>query len=90
MHDFVDAQQMHKDNPTTFDAPSQQELDDLKVEDTVKLSLNCERFWVEITAINGETLKGRIANDLVFDQPFKCDDIIKFRKNHIYNIYEDL
>lgn len=89
MYDFIDAQQMAKDHPDTFEAPTQQELKTLKVGQYAKVCLNDERFWVEVVKIGpANRVSGRIDNDLICDQPFKCDDVITFRKCHIYNILD--
>jgi hypothetical protein len=86
MYNFTDAQDMHIKYPDKFYAPSIDELDKIKVKDFIKVCHNSERFWIEIIEINGKVIKGRIDNDLVAEQPFKCDDIIECEKQHIYNI----
>ena len=80
---FIDAQ---KKRSSTFWAPGTKELEDLKVGHFVKVCDNEERFWIEITKINKDKLEGRVDNDLVYTHPFKCDDIVKFEKRHIYDI----
>ena len=88
---FVDAQQMHKEHPDTFDVPSQDELDNLKIDDSVKVCANhAERFWVTITEINGEKITGLIDNDLLYTNThgLKFQDIITFFKCHIYDIWQ--
>lgn len=85
--DFVDAQQMHKDNPETFDAPSPEELNNLKIDDIVKICYgNKERFWVKIIEITGDDIKGEVDNDLIFVK-LKYKDIVSFDKKNIYSIY---
>jgi hypothetical protein len=86
MHSFSDAQNMHLKHPSDFWAPSLEELDEIKKSDFVKICNNNERFWIEVTEVNGNIIKGRIDNDLVREQPFKCDDIIECEKRHIYQI----
>ena len=89
MYEFVDAQQMAKDYPDTFEAPTEKELKNLKVGQYVKVSHNGERFWVEVVKVGiTDRMTGRIDNDLVCEQPFECDDVINFRKCHIYNILD--
>jgi hypothetical protein len=46
--EFVDAQQMHIENPSTFEAPSKEELDNLKKGDSVKVCAAGERFWCTV------------------------------------------
>jgi hypothetical protein len=75
---------MHKKHPDTFEAPTKEELDALKVGNIVKVSHNNERFWVTITAIDKDIITGKVDNVLIRPQPFKYGDIIKFKKHHIY------
>jgi hypothetical protein len=91
--EFANAQEMHKLYPDTFWAPSQEELDNVKVGDTVKVCAKVcaeqnrrtlERFWVKITKINGEILKGEVSNVLV-DIDLKLDEEITFKKENIYD-----
>lgn len=93
MHKFTNAQAMHKKHPDTFEAPTKEELDALKVGNIVKVSHHNERFWVTITAIDKDIITidkdiitGKVDNVLIRPQPFKYGDIIKFKKHHIYSI----
>lgn len=85
---FEDAQQMQKDNPTTFYAPSQQELEKLTVNDLAKVCVQGERFWCIIKQINDQHITGEINNDLVFTHKHGLSDtdVIEFEKKNIYNI----
>lgn len=87
---FINAQQMHRKHPQTFYAPSPQELNALKVGDSVKVCTADERFWVTLTQI-GQTLTGTVDNDLVNTNihGLKLGDTVQFNREHIYNIYED-
>jgi len=89
MTKFIDAQQMHKDNPDTFWAPNQEELDALRPGQYVKICENRERFWVELEEVDGEKLVGRIDNDLVMEHSFKYNDIIKFEKKNVMGIISE-
>lgn len=84
---FVNAQEMHKKYPDTFEAPTKKEMDAQKVGNSVKVCHNDERFWVTITAIKGNTIKGTVDNDLYRSHPFKYGDIIEFKKYNIFHIY---
>ena len=59
---FIDAQEMEKLHPDTFEAPLQSRLDEIIIHDTVKICNGQERFWVIITEINDQKLKGLIDN----------------------------
>lgn len=82
------AQEMHFLHPSTFDAPSYAELQKIKVGNYAKISVGRERFWTQITEIDGDKLKGKIANDLVLTEEhgYKCDDMIEFKLENIYQI----
>lgn len=86
---FVDAQEMHKKHPQTFDAPSREDLTDLKLGDIVKMCANeKERFWTIITAIKGNKITASADNKLVHNFGFNLGDIIEFEKKNIYDIYK--
>jgi formylmethanofuran dehydrogenase subunit C len=87
MFKFINAQEMHKKHPDTFEAPTKEELNAITLNNSVKVCHNDERFWVTVTAINKDIVTGTIDNDLVCRQPFKFGDEIKFKKHHIYSIY---
>lgn len=85
-HDFADAQEMHRANPITFEAPTQEELDALVPEMFVKVCAGRERFWAIIQKIEGDKITAIIDNILV------CSDLhglyfrdeIEFEKRHVY------
>jgi len=88
MIQLVDAQAMAKAHPKTFEAPDANELEAVKVGDSVKVCINNkERLWVEVTEINGGQLKGRIDNCPVFIDEVDFGDTINFRKENIYDIF---
>lgn len=91
---FNDAQEMAIKYPKTFEAPTKEDLDNLKVGDFVKVSVvvpnrtdgmpESERFWTEITSIENDVIKAKVSNDLL------CVDLlyqeeISFNKKHIYS-----
>ena len=53
---FIDAQEQHKQSPESFDAPSNEELDNLKKGDTVKVCNGKERFWTIILSITKDKI----------------------------------
>ena len=47
---LTDVTKRHQENPDTFEIPSQEEIDNLRVQDYCKVILNDkERIWVQIT-----------------------------------------
>jgi len=53
--------------------------------DVVKIRDTGERFWVKITYINGNKIRGNVENILVNTHDFKFGDNIEFEK---YDILE--
>ena len=84
MHKFIDAQEMAKKYPDTFEAPTLEELSKIKQDDFVKVCLNDERFWVKVIEIHEDEIIGEVDNRLLEVQPFNMHDIIAFKKEHIY------
>ena len=87
---FVDAQEMHRMYPTTFEVPTEEELSSLKYNDFVKICNIRERFWIQIESINHATgdILGRIDNDLVVTSDYNLGDIVAIQKLHIYQIID--
>ena len=84
---YINAQEMASHNPDTFAVPP---LEDLRVMlETgcfVKVSTGGERFWVELTSIDGDVLYGRLDNDLTRTgtHGLECDDLVGFRMENVY------
>ena len=90
--DFVNAQEMATKHPETFEAPTTEELDNIFVGDTVKVSVLGERFWCEVVEVNSEVIKARVDNDLIFtdEHGIRYMDIIQFEKKNVYSIFLDV
>jgi hypothetical protein len=85
--EFVNAQQMAKDYPDTFEAPPYEDFADLVPGDYVKICSDDERFWCEIVDIDHTTgtITGSVANNLInHDWPVGKMLYIKF--DNIYSI----
>lgn len=85
---FVDAQEMGRKHPDTFEVPTNEELDAIKKGDSVKI---CdeeagERFWVTVDEIDGNKITGFVNNQLV-SSDLHYGDLISFETRHIYSIY---
>lgn len=93
---MLDAQELARLHPKTFEAPSQGDLATLKPGDFVKICVEVikedgapgrgERFWVRLTKV-GETLTGTIDNELLFTDlhGLVLRDEISFERRHVYN-----
>lgn len=84
---LVNAQEMAKKYPETFEAPTQEDLNLVNVGDFVKLCFNDrERMWVQVTYRNGDKLKGTLANDPILIKDLKYGDLIDFKLENIYTL----
>ena len=86
---WVDAQEVHKENPDTFEVPDSKKLENLKLGDTAKICNGEERFWVKITEINDDTIIGTVNNALVDTSKYNYEDYVSFKKTHIYDIHTE-
>jgi hypothetical protein len=78
-------------HPATFEAPTKEELDTIKVGSTVKVCTGNERFWTIITEIKGQKITATVDNNLVNEEnediPYVTE--IHFQKKHIYDVYPE-
>lgn len=90
MYIFEDALKMSKLHPDTFYYPSAEELATIKEGTFVKVSCNNERFWIEVTDVDGEYIHGTIGNDLVCEgnEGLRFGDPIIVRMVNVYNIMQ--
>jgi len=87
---FIDGEECHQQHPETFIIPTKEQKQALKVGDDVCVGLKAaldipgERFWVELTAINGST----VMNDLILAEVFGVDygDTLSFESKHVLTI----
>ena len=91
---FVNAVEMHKQHPDTFEVPSNKELSALKKGDFVKVCLqddnrNGERFWCEVIYVDKAKKKitAAVNNELVFYPEIELGLEVKFDFNNVYAIY---
>lgn len=85
---FTDAQAIAKTYPETFEAPDQEELDKLRIGDSVKINAANERFWVTITNITKDAIMAVVDNDLVLTEKHGLSqgDFVKIQREHVYSI----
>jgi uncharacterized protein YegJ (DUF2314 family) len=89
---LTNAQDMGHLHPQTFEVPYEEELDDLKPGDIVKLCFESdgasERMWVSITAVDGDNLVGVLDNSpFLLDGLISYGDQVAFKKENIYSIF---
>jgi hypothetical protein len=83
--DWVDAKEMSYKYPNTFDFPTQYELENITIGDSVKISNGFERFWVEIKEVNKLYLIGRVDNKLI-TREYNLNNLVMFEKKNVYDI----
>lgn len=80
---------MHTAHPDTFRTPSQQAASCLQPGDFVKVAIDGERFWVEVSVAgrNAGSYIGIVANDLITtDCGVTLGDEIELSWRNIYDI----
>ena len=81
---LANAQELKIQYPESFEAPDESQLNNLTINDNVKVCDGKERFWVKLINIECNYLMGTIQN-ILFTDDYNAGDIIQFKK---YNIYD--
>ena len=91
-----DVQAKHQKNPRHFLIPSQEEINQLKLGDQVRLifvldtvlenGCRAERMWVELTEIRDRKFKGRLTNQPAFITSIQLGDELDFAREHIASL----
>ena len=79
--EFINAQELAKRYTDTFEVPSIEQLNKLRIDNYVKICNGKERFWVKLTNINDDNLTGIVVSYLVFDATYNLGSMIHFTKN---------
>lgn len=87
--EFINARKMAKENPNTFETPTKQETDALKIGDHVKVCNGKERFWVLITAVGKNSFTGSVDNILVSTDEYPLGCLVNFKWIHIYDFIKN-
>ncbi len=82
--DWVDAQEMAIQH-ATFYAPTEEQINEIRIGNIVKICNTRERFWVRIIEIDGEYLYGDIRDILMIDRGYDFGDTVRFERKHIYD-----
>lgn len=95
-YSLEDVQAKHQKNPRHFLIPSQEEINQLKLGDQVRLifvldtvlenGCRAERMWVELTEICDEKFKGRLTNQPAFITSIQLGDELDFAQEHIASL----
>ena len=87
----------HQKNPRHFLIPSQEEINQLKLGDQVRLiffvldtvlenGFRAERMWVELTEIRDGKFKGRLTNQPAYITSIQLGDELDFAQEHIASL----
>lgn len=88
LNKLTDAQEMQRQHPATFSAPSESELALVTRGDWVKICREGERFWVKVVAGIGKSLIGDVDSMLVNEgnADLAHGTRVRFEYRHIYQI----
>jgi hypothetical protein len=91
--EFVNAAKTAKENPLTFEVPTEKEIKDVKKGTYLKVCAEPERFWVRVETVNEDgTYVGRIEqSDMVCSDKhgYNHDDDVVVLAENIYSIYNE-
>ena len=95
-YSLEDVQAKHQKNPRHFLIPSQEEINQLKMGDQVRLifvldtvlenGCRAERMWVELTEIRDGKFKGRLTNQPAYITSIQLGDELDFAREHIASL----
>ena len=95
-YSLEDVQAKHQKNPRHFLIPSQEEINQLKMGDQVRLifvldtvlenGCRAERMWVELTEICDGKFKGRLTNQPAYITSIQLGDELDFAREHIASL----
>ena len=95
-YSLEDVQAKHQKNPRHFLIPSQEEINQLKLGDQVRLifvldtvlenGCRAERMWVELTEIRDGKFKGRLTNQPAYITSVQLGDELDFAREHIASL----
>ena len=86
---LVNAAEMGRAHPKTFDYPPKEMLDQIQPGNLVKVSdvELPERFWVRITQRKGDVFVGKIDNHFFWDKPYDFGSLIRFGTENVYDFW---
>lgn len=99
LYSLLDCKKMNIENPTTFEVPSVDEIDQIKIGDSVKLIFiypepiqspfgltDSERLWVNVISIEQDSFQGLLDNSPLHPA-LQTNMVVNFASNHIASIY---
>ena len=86
---LVNAYELHKLNPDSFYYPTNDELDNIQINDGLKVNLGNERFWTLIKEIKDNKFICEVSNNLIDKSQCDIGDLIVVKKENIYQIRKE-
>jgi len=87
--EWVDAQEMHKAHPTSFEVPDEDELAAIAKGMFIKVGAisfhGHERFWLEVDEVKGDTIVGVVSNPLT-EVPLDVGELVEVERRHVHAI----
>ena len=85
---FVDARAQSRENPDMFERVAEDVIDSVSAGDLAKICAKGERFWVIVTSVAGDVLRGQISNYLhrTDQHGLKHEGFVTFERRHIYDV----
>lgn len=84
---FEDATDNYHLHPDTFNIPTDEELEQIQENYSLKVCAHDERFWVSVVDVYDDIIIARVDNKLVSDQfNYGFGDLVMLKKSNIYSI----
>tara|TARA_X000000368_G_scaffold366883_1_gene313919 strand:- start:78 stop:770 length:693 start_codon:yes stop_codon:yes gene_type:complete len=82
---LVDAQQMHVENPASFEVPDAAKLARPQAGWTAKICDHEQRFWTEVVSADDAFITAKVDNHTgCEDRGYGIDQLIKYERRHVY------
>ena len=85
--DWVDVPQAHANYPDRFTKPASSLLEQVTIGTSVKVSNGQERFYVNVTQVDGDVIIGKVDNQLVIERPYNYGDLVQFTKTNVLDVH---
>ena len=82
---LVDAQELHRAHPETFDVPDGAKLANPKPGDTIKIGDGEQRFWTRVVSADATHITATVDNATGReDRGYGADQLVKYERRHAY------
>ena len=82
---LMDAQEVHRAHPETFDVPDSAKLANPKPGDTIKIGDGEQRFWTRVVSADATHITATVDNATAReDRGYGQDQLVKYERRHAY------